>query len=63
MVKQPDPPTNNEIRMLLGDAIVDSWTQDKVTWWLEDKGWGQFASTFESKFDLFSLVLETNKND
>jgi len=45
-----DPPTKNDIRILLGDATVDSWNQEKVTQWLEEKGWGQFASTFESKY-------------
>ncbi|KAL7331802.1 mitogen-activated protein kinase kinase kinase [Mucor circinelloides] len=42
-----NPPTKNDIRILLGDATVDSWNQEKVTQWLEEKGWGQFASTFE----------------
>lgn len=45
-----DPPTKNDIRTLLGDATVDTWNQEKVTQWLEEKGWGQFASTFESKY-------------
>ncbi|GAA5812302.1 hypothetical protein MFLAVUS_005753 [Mucor flavus] len=45
MVKHSTSPT--EIRTLLGDAIVDSWTQEKVTRWLEEKGWGHFTSTFE----------------
>lgn len=56
MVKQLEPPTASEIRILLGDAIVDSWTQDKVTQWLEEKGWGQFASTFESKFIVIIVI-------
>ncbi|CEP09782.1 hypothetical protein [Parasitella parasitica] len=47
MVKQLDPPTKNDIRILLGDSIVDTWNQDKVKQWLEEKGWGQFAPTFE----------------
>ncbi|KAL0139953.1 hypothetical protein V8B55DRAFT_1502870 [Mucor lusitanicus] len=44
-----DPPTKDDIRTLLGDATVDTWNQEKVTQWLEEKGWGQFASTFESE--------------
>lgn len=36
----------------LGDELVDSWTQEKVTCWLKEKGWGQFASTFEGNFIL-----------
>lgn len=51
MVKHSTSPT--DIRTLLGDAIVDSWTQEKVTRWLEEKGWGHFTSTFESKINWF----------
>lgn len=49
MVKQTNPPINDEIRTLLGDSIVDSWNQDKVSQWLDQKGWGHFAPTFSSK--------------
>ncbi|KAG2234216.1 hypothetical protein INT48_001935 [Thamnidium elegans] len=45
MVNHSTSPT--DIRTLLGDVIVDSWTQEKVTHWLEEKGWGHFTSTFE----------------
>lgn len=48
MVKQLEPPTKKDIRILLGDSTVDTWNQEKVTQWLEEKGWGHFASTFES---------------
>jgi predicted transcriptional regulator len=49
MVKQSSPPTTNEIRTLLGDQETERWTQEKVASWLEEKGWGRFAPTFESK--------------
>ncbi|KAI8969302.1 hypothetical protein BDF20DRAFT_894306 [Mycotypha africana] len=39
--------TTTDIRHLLGDTIVDAWNQEKVTQWLDEKGWGHFASTFE----------------
>lgn len=56
MVKHSSPPTEQEIRNQLGDDIVDSWTQDKVSHWLEEKGWGQFASTFESNYYCYAVA-------
>ncbi|KAI8883868.1 hypothetical protein K501DRAFT_285104, partial [Backusella circina FSU 941] len=47
MVKQSSPPTTDEIRTLLGDQETERWTQEKVASWLEEKGWGRFAPTFE----------------
>jgi hypothetical protein len=49
MVKQLNAPTEHEIYNLLGTKEIESWTQEKVCLWLEEKGWGHFASTFESK--------------
>lgn len=50
MVKHSSPPTEGEIRSQLGDDMLNSWTQTKVSHWLEERGWGQFVSTFESIF-------------
>ncbi|KAI9487498.1 MAG: hypothetical protein EXX96DRAFT_553495 [Benjaminiella poitrasii] len=47
MVKQSNSSNKNEIRALLGDEVVDSWNEEKVSQWLEEKGWGHFASTFK----------------
>ena len=31
-------------------AVLDvHWHQEKVSQWLEERGWGHFVSTFESK--------------
>lgn len=53
MVKHSSPPTEGEIRNQLGDDMLNSWTQEKVSAWLEERGWGQFVSTFESKTCFF----------
>lgn len=57
MVKQLNAPTENEIYNLLGPKEINSWTQEKVTDWLQEKGWGHFASTFESKLSFFFFLI------
>lgn len=39
--------TDHPGQSLVEDSVVESWTQEKVSSWLKEKGWGQFASTFE----------------
>ncbi|KAG0193597.1 hypothetical protein DFQ28_004264 [Apophysomyces sp. BC1034] len=47
MFKQMNTSATDELRNVPGDDFVDQWSQEKVTSWLEEKGWGHIASTFE----------------
>jgi hypothetical protein len=49
MARHSLPPTVDEIKSLLGEKVVESWNQERVTLWLKEKGWEQFAFTFKGK--------------
>ncbi|KAI8146131.1 hypothetical protein BJV82DRAFT_406469 [Fennellomyces sp. T-0311] len=46
MFKQIPTPSQDDLRTALGPDFADHWDHDKVTCWLQDKGWGHIASTF-----------------
>ena len=50
MFKQIPTPSQEELRSALGPDFEDQWHQDKVTCWLQEKGWGPIiANTFRGE--------------
>ncbi|KAG0182027.1 hypothetical protein DFQ29_006145 [Apophysomyces sp. BC1021] len=56
MFKQMNTSATDELRNVPGDDFVDQWSQEKVTSWLEEKGWGHIASTFEERRRLLNDI-------
>lgn len=46
MFKQTPIPSESDLRAALGDDYEDRWDHDKVSLWLQEKGWGHIAATF-----------------
>ncbi|KAI9482603.1 hypothetical protein BDB00DRAFT_857051 [Zychaea mexicana] len=47
MLKQIPTPSPDDLRTALGPDYASDFDQDKVTCWLQEKGWGHIASTFQ----------------